>query len=71
MINTPKVWEKVVEKRLNEEKDMLENQFGFKTGNPTIEPIVCVRQLIEKYLEKMRKLAMAFIDFRTLLGRLN
>ena len=57
-----KIWEKVIEKRLRSETIVSRNQFGFMPGKSTMEPIFCMRQIVEKYREKKRKLCMVFID---------
>lgn len=61
MSHTIKIWEKVEEKRLREETEESEDQFGLLLEKSTIEPILFVRQLIDKCREKRRSLAMVFI----------
>ena len=62
MCHSMKVWEKVIDKRIRSETAVSKNQFGFMPGKSTMEPIFCMRQIVEKYREKKRKLCMVFID---------
>ena len=62
MSHSMKIWEKVIEKRLRSETTVSRNQFGFMPGKSTMEPIFCMRQIVEKYREKKRKLCVVFID---------
>jgi len=62
MSHSMKIWEKIIEKRIRSETSISGNQFGFMPGKSTMEPLFCVRQLVEKYREKNKKLCMVFID---------
>lgn len=62
MSHTMKIWEKVIDLRIKSETSVSKNQFGFMPGKSTMEPMFCVRQVMEKYREKKRKLCMIFID---------
>ena len=62
MSHSMKIWEKIIEKRIRCETSISGNQFGFMPGKSTMEPLFCVRQLVEKYREKKKKLCMVFID---------
>lgn len=44
-----------------------ENQFDFKPGKSTVEPIFCTRQLMEKFSQKRKDLQMVFIDLEKLM----
>jgi hypothetical protein len=56
-----KIWEKIIEKRIKNKTSILENQFSFITGKSTMEPLFCVRQLVEKFKEKKINLCMVFL----------
>lgn len=43
---------------------MSKNEFGFMLGRSTMEPIFCVKQLIEEYREKKNNIAMVFINLK-------
>ncbi|XP_063895323.1 LINE-1 retrotransposable element ORF2 protein [Helicoverpa armigera] len=62
MSHTMKVWEKVIEKRVREESEITQNQFGFMPGRGTMDAIFALRQLCEKYRRVHRNLHMVFID---------
>ncbi len=49
-----KLWERVIEARLREIVNIRENQFGFRSGMSTTEPVFVLWQLQEKYREKNR-----------------
>jgi len=57
-----KIWKKIIDKRIRSEMSVTKNQFGFTPVKSTMEPLFCVRQLIEKYRGKKKKLCMVFID---------
>ena len=44
------------------EDRLLEEQAGFRSGRGCIDQIFVIRQLMEKYLEKDKKMYAAFID---------
>ena len=56
-----KLWERIIEARLREIINIRENQFGFRPGMSTTEP-VALRQLQEKCREKNKDLHMVFVD---------
>ncbi|XP_046978673.1 craniofacial development protein 2-like [Vanessa cardui] len=60
--HTMKVWEKVIERRLREESEITENQFGFMPGRGAMDAIFALRQLCEKYRRAHKNLHMVFID---------
>ena len=57
-----KLYERMVENRLRKQIDISSNQYGFKPGKSTIEPIFALIILQEKYLEKRKELHMVFVD---------
>ncbi|KAJ8731694.1 hypothetical protein PYW08_014424 [Mythimna loreyi] len=62
MSHTMKAWEKVIERRLREESEISQNQFGFMPGRGTMDAIFAIRQLCEKYRGAHKNLHMVFID---------
>ncbi|KAJ8709706.1 hypothetical protein PYW08_009710 [Mythimna loreyi] len=62
MSHTMKVWEKVIERRLREESEISQNQFGFMPGRGTTDAIFAIRQLCEKYRGAHKNLHMVFVD---------
>ena len=60
--HTLKIFERVLDKRLREETEIRDEQFGFMKGRGTVDAIFALRQVMEKYLEKQRGLYLAFID---------
>ena len=62
MCHIIKVWERVIERRLRDITEVLENQFRFMPGRSTMEVIYLLRRVIEKYREKKRDIHMVFID---------
>ena len=56
MSHTMKLWEIIIEARLRED------QFGFRPGTLTTEPIFALRMLHDKYREKNKGLHMVLID---------
>ncbi|XP_013785550.1 uncharacterized protein LOC106469594 [Limulus polyphemus] len=70
MSHTMKIWERVVEGRIRQETDIGEQQFGFMPGRGTTDAIFAVRQMLEKYGEKQRKLHLVFIDLEKAYDRL-
>ena len=47
-----KLWERMIEARLREITNIADNQFGFRPGKSTTEPIFALGMLQEKYREK-------------------
>ena len=62
MSHTMKLWERMIEARLREITKIADNQFGFRPGKSTTEPIFALRMLQEKYREKNKELHMVFVD---------
>ena len=60
--NTMKLREGVMEQRLRQDAKISENQFGIMPGTSTMEVILLLRQLMEKYRAKRKNLHMVFID---------
>ena len=57
-----KLWERIVENRLREIVNIRDNQFGFRPGMSTTEPVFAFRQLQEKCREKNKDLNMVCVD---------
>ena len=51
-----KLYERMVENRLRKQIEISSNQYGFRPGKSTMEPIFALRILQEKYLEKRKEL---------------
>ena len=51
MSHTMKQWERMIEARMREITKIADNQFGFRPGKSTTEPILALRMLQEKYRE--------------------
>ncbi|XP_028034911.1 uncharacterized protein LOC114246543 [Bombyx mandarina] len=62
MSHSMKVWEKVIEKRLRDESEITQNQFGFMPGRGTTDATFALRQMCEKYRDVPRNLHMVFVD---------
>ena len=62
MSHTMKLWERMIKARLREITNIADNQFGFRPGKSTTEPIFALRMLQEKYREKNKELHMVFVD---------
>ena len=62
MSHSMKIWEKIIDKRVRGETTVTRNQFRFMPERSTMEPIFCVRQIVEKYREIKKKLCIVFID---------
>ena len=62
MSHTMKIWERIIERRVRAETEIGEQQFGFMPGKRTTDANFLVRQLIDKYGEKQRRLHFAFVD---------
>nr|GEW75987.1 retrovirus-related Pol polyprotein LINE-1 [Tanacetum cinerariifolium] len=60
--HTMKLWERVIEKRLQRKTLVCENHFGFMPRRSSVEAIHLIRSLMEKYMERQRDLHMAFLD---------
>ena len=64
------LWERIIEARLREIVDIRENQFGFRPGMSTQEPVFALRQLQEKCREKNKDLHMVFVDLEKAFDRI-
>ncbi|XP_075976493.1 uncharacterized protein LOC142976811 [Anticarsia gemmatalis] len=62
MSHSMKIWEKVIERRIREECEVTQNQFGFMPGRGTTDAIFALRQLCEKFKHAHKNLHMVFID---------
>ena len=65
-----KLWERVIKARLREIVNIRENQFGFRPGMSTTEPVFALRQLQEKCREKNKDLQMVFVDLEKAFDRI-
>jgi len=57
-----KVFERVLDARIREQVKLDDMQFGFTPGKGTTDAIFIVRQMIERFKEKGKKLNLAFVD---------
>jgi len=62
--HTIKLWERVIERRLQKDVSILENQFGFMPGRSTTEAIYLLRRLMGLYRDRKVDLHMVFIDLK-------
>ena len=62
LCHTMKIWERVVDERLRKQTQVSEAQFGFVPGRSTTEPIFMLRQLVEKFRRRRKKLHIVFVD---------
>ena len=60
--HTMKLWERVIEDRLRKQTNVSSGQFGFMPGKSTMDPIFVLRQLMEKYRRKRKKMHIVFVD---------
>ena len=60
--HTLKICERIIGRRLREEKGIGEEQFGFMPGRGTTDAIFAARQVIEKHREIQTELHVVFID---------
>ena len=57
-----KLWERVVEGRLRRQTKASEIQFGFVAGKSTMYPILTLRQTMEKFRRRRKKMHLVFVD---------
>ena len=57
-----KVYEKTLEKRLRDIVKIDEKQFGFQPRKSTVDAIVVLRQLLEKFGAKKKRFFLVFVD---------
>ena len=62
MSHTIKVWKKVIERRLREESEISQNQFGFMPSRSTAYAIFAIRQVCEVYRGTHKNLHIVFVD---------
>lgn len=62
MSHSMKVWEKIIARRLTQECEVSQNQFGFMPGRGTTDAIFALRILCEKYRRAHKNLHMVFVD---------
>ena len=65
-----KLWERVIKARLREIVNIRENQFGFRPGMSSTEPVFALWQLQEKCREKNNDLHMVFVDLEKAFDRI-
>ena len=66
-----KLYERMVENRLRKQIAISSNQYGFRPGKSTMEPIFALIILQEKYLEKRKELhKMVFVDLEKAYARI-
>jgi hypothetical protein len=59
-----KVWEKVIARRIREESEVSQNQFGFMPCRGTTDAICALRRLCEKHKSANKNLHMGFVDLK-------
>ena len=62
MINTMKVWERIIEARRRDRVEISKQQYGFMPGKGTTDAVFALRMLMEKYREGQRELHCVFVD---------
>ena len=66
-----KLWERIIEARLREMVNIRDNQFGFRPGISTTEPVVfALRQVQEKCTENNKDVHMVFVDLEKAVDRI-
>ena len=65
-----KLWERIIEARLREIVIIRDNQFGFRPGMSTTEPVFALRQPQEKCREKNTDVHMFFVDLEKAFDRI-
>ena len=64
-----KLWEMIIKHRLKHHAKIVENQFGFMSGQSISEAIHLLRRLIERFKVSKRDLYMIFIDLEKVYNR--
>ena len=62
MSHTMKLAERLIEARLRDITEIANNQYGFRPGKSTTEPIFILSMMQEKYIEKWQDLHLLFVD---------
>ena len=62
MSHTMKLAERLIKERLRDITEIANNQYGFRPGKSTTEPIFILRMMQEKYREKGQDLHLVFVD---------
>ena len=63
------MYEKVIEKRIREQVELHDNQFGFRPGRGTTDAVFILRQVQEKILEGNNKRYWTFVDMEKAFDR--
>ena len=61
MIQTMKVWERIIEARLRDREEISKQQYGFMPGKGTTDAIFSLIMLMEKYREGQKELYCVFV----------
>ena len=64
-----KIYERILDKRLREQIEIDESQFGFMPGKGTVDPFLIMRLRQEKALEGNQKMYIAFVDLEKVYDR--
>ena len=64
-----KVFDRILDCRIRNIVNIDKSQFGFMPGRGTVDAVFVVRQLQEKYLGKMKKLYLGFVDLEKAFDR--
>ncbi|XP_066957622.1 uncharacterized protein [Macrobrachium rosenbergii] len=64
MSHTMKIWERIKDERIREEKSVGEEQFGFMPGKGTTDVEFAFRQMMGKLWEKQKGLHIVFTDLK-------
>ena len=59
-----KMWERVIDRRIRQEVQISQQQYGFMPGKSTMDAIFALRMMIEKYREGQKELHCVFIDLK-------
>ena len=62
LMHTFKTWERVLDRRVRECRNIHESQFGFMPGRSTTDAIFILKQTIEQYREGQKDICVTFID---------